>query len=149
MDCKSFTTIIFRGAFMIFNVDDRLLNENIKICDLDLSRVFIKNDKENPWFILVPRRIKAEEIIDLSSEDQTMLMEEISLVSEFLKEYYRPYKINVGSLGNIVRQLHIHVIARYEKDRAWPNAIWGSTSVEKFEENEITNIINNFLEFID
>jgi diadenosine tetraphosphate (Ap4A) HIT family hydrolase len=134
---------------MHFQVDSRLLNDGLVICDLDLSRVILKNDKENPWFLLVPKKNNASEIIDLSSEEQALLMEEVALVSEFLKEYYRPFKINIGSLGNIVRQLHIHIIARYEGDRSWPNSIWGSTVTQFFDEAELANIKSNFLEFID
>jgi diadenosine tetraphosphate (Ap4A) HIT family hydrolase len=134
---------------MHFQVDSRLLNDGLVICDLDLSRVILKNDKENPWFLLVPKKNNASEIIDLSSEEQALLMEEVALVSEFLKEYYRPFKINIGSLGNIVRQLHIHIIARFEGDRSWPNSIWGSTVTQFFDEAELANIKSNFLEFID
>lgn len=134
---------------MIFNIDPRLLEGSVKICDLDLSQVYLKNDKENPWFVLVPRRNNLVEIMDLTTEDQALLMEEIVLVSEFLKSYYRPYKINVGNLGNIVKQLHIHIIARYESDRAWPNSIWGSATTDFFEDIEIENIKNNFLDYSD
>jgi diadenosine tetraphosphate (Ap4A) HIT family hydrolase len=119
------------------------------ICDLQLSKLIIKNDKDNPWFILVPRKVAAVELIDLTHEEQTVLMEEVTLVSEFLKEYYRPYKINIGALGNIVRQLHVHVIARFENDRAWPNPIWNTAPVQLFEKNELVNIQENFKEFIN
>jgi diadenosine tetraphosphate (Ap4A) HIT family hydrolase len=88
-------------------------------------------------------------LVDLTPEMQGMLMEEISLVSEFLKEYYRPYKINVANLGNVVRQLHIHIITRFEEDRAWPNPIWNTEALLKFEDYEIENIKSNFLTFID
>ena len=78
-----------------------------------------------------------------------MLMEEVSTVSEFLKKYYRPTKINIGALGNIVRQLHVHIIARYENDQAWPQALWGTTPEVFFEQVELENIKSNFQEFIE
>jgi len=134
---------------MQFSVDQNLLNDSIELCDLELSRVILKNDKDNPWLLLVPRKNKVVEIIDLSVEDQSLLMEEIALASEFLKEYYRPYKINIGSLGNMVRQLHVHIIARYEGDRAWPNAIWNTPTTNRFDDVELANIKSNFLDFID
>lgn len=130
-------------------IDPNLLTDSFEICDLELSRVILKNDKDNPWFLLVPRKKNASEIIDLNSEEQSLLMEEIVLVSNFLKEYYRPFKINVASLGNQVRQLHVHVIARYEGDRAWPNPIWGTPVDNQFTELEISNIKSNFFDFIE
>jgi diadenosine tetraphosphate (Ap4A) HIT family hydrolase len=134
---------------MSFTVDERLLENSIVICDMELSRLVLKNDRENPWFLLIPRKSKATEIIDLNGEEQMMLMEEVALVSEFLKEFYRPYKINVANLGNVVRQLHVHIIARFEHDRAWPNPIWNTPVGNYFDEAELNNIKSNFLEFID
>lgn len=132
-----------------FTVDPELEKNAYLIADLALSKLYVKNDKENPWFVLVPRKSKASELMDLSHEEQCMLMEEVTIVSEFLKQYYRPFKINIGALGNIVRQLHIHVLARYENDRAWPQALWGTTPAETFEQFELENIKSNFQEFIE
>ncbi len=133
---------------MKFEIDPRLLEDSIKICDLELSTLILKNDKENPWFVLIPRRNRLTEIIDLNSEEQGLLMEEIALVSNFVKEYYEPFKINVANLGNVVPQLHIHIIARYESDRAFPNPIWNTQTQLKFEPNEFENVKSNFLEYM-
>lgn len=132
-----------------FAVDPVIDQNSIFIKNLGLSTVYLKNDKENPWFILVPRKAGAIELIDLNHEEQTMLMEEITIVSEFLKSHYRPHKMNVGSLGNIVTQLHIHVIARNPNDRAWPGPIWGTPTTQEFDFNEVENIKSNFSEFIE
>lgn len=132
-----------------FSVDPVIEQNSIFIRDLGLSTVYLKNDKENPWFILVPRKAGAVELIDLNHEEQTMLMEEITIVSEFLKSHYRPHKMNVGSLGNIVTQLHIHIIARNPNDRAWPGPIWGTPTTQEFDFNEVENIKSNFSEFIE
>lgn len=132
-----------------FIVDPVIDQNSIFIKNLGLSTVYLKNDKENPWFILVPRKAGAIELIDLNHEEQTMLMEEITIVSEFLKSHYRPHKMNVGSLGNIVTQLHIHVIARNPNDRAWPGPIWGTPTTQEFDFNEVENIKSNFSEFIE
>jgi diadenosine tetraphosphate (Ap4A) HIT family hydrolase len=134
---------------MKFHVEDALLEDSCFICDLTLSKLYVKNDKANPWFLLVPRRPQLVELMELSSEEQALLMEELTLVSEFLKLYYQPYKINIGTLGNIVRQLHLHVIARYQDDRAWPNPIWGSAPQLILEDVELENIKSNFLSFIN
>lgn len=133
---------------MSFMIDEKLLEDSMVVCDLDLSRLLVRNDKETPWFILVPRKRNVVEIIDLNSEEQMLLMEEIVLVSEFLKEYYRPFKINIAGLGNITRQLHIHIIARYENDRAFPNPIFQSPKTMTFEDAEMENIVSNFLDFV-
>lgn len=132
-----------------FLIDPIIEQNSIFISNLGLSTVFLKNDKENPWFILVPRKAGAVELIDLNHEEQTMLMEEITIVSEFLKSHYRPHKMNVGSLGNIVTQLHVHVIARSPTDRAWPGPIWGTPTTQEFDDNEVENIKSNFAEFLD
>lgn len=132
-----------------FYVDPVIENNSLFIKNLQLSALYMKNDKENPWFVLVPRKLNAVEIIDLSHEEQSVLMEEITIVSEFLKNYYQPYKMNIGSLGNIVKQLHIHVIARYANDRAWPGPIWGTSTTMEYDQNELENIKSNFIDFVD
>jgi len=132
-----------------FTIDPELEKNSYFITDLELSKVYIKNDKENPWFVLIPKKMHATELVDLTHEEQCILMEEITMVSEFLKNFYKPSKLNVGALGNMVRQLHIHVIARYENDRAWPQALWGTTPSQIFEEVELENIRSNFQDFIE
>ena len=132
-----------------FKVDPALEQDSFLIADMELSKLYVKNDKDNPWFVLIPRKANASEMVDLTHEEQCMLMEEVTTVSEFLKHYYRPTKINIGALGNIVRQLHIHIIARYENDQAWPQALWGTTPEVFFEQVELENIKSNFQEFIE
>lgn len=142
--------IIFKDESMKpFGVDPELEKNSFLIAELELSQLYLKNDKDNPWFILIPRKVDLIELVDLTHEEQCMLMEEVSVVSEFLKKFYRPSKINVGALGNIVRQLHLHVIARFESDRAWPHALWGTTPEYFFDDIELENIKSNFQEFIE
>ncbi len=109
---------------MNFTLDEQLINDTHFMYDLNLSRLLLMNDRELPWFILVPRRPRVEEIIKLNDEDAALLMEEIREVSRFLDHFAKPYKINVASLGNVVRQLHVHVIGRKQNDRAFPKPIW-------------------------
>ena len=130
-------------------MDPALEQDSFLIADMELSKLYVKNDKDNPWFVLIPRKANASELVDLTHEEQCMLMEEVTTVSEFLKHYYRPTKINIGALGNIVRKLHIHIIARYENDQAWPQALWGTTPEVFFEQVELENIKSNFQEFIE
>ena len=131
-----------------FLIDEALLVDSYYICDLALSKLYLKNDKENPWFVLIPRKANLVELMELGGEEQSLLMEEVTVVSEFLKLYYQPYKINVGSLGNIVRQLHVHVIARFQDDRSWPNPLWGVPPRDVLDKVELENIKSNFVDFI-
>ncbi len=83
------------------------------------------NDARYPWLILVPERADLAEIIDLEEADRAELMREIAAVSQVLKQMFNPDKLNVGALGNRVRQLHVHVLARFVSDQAWPGPVWG------------------------
>lgn len=110
---------------MSFLLDPRLDADTIPLGRLALSRVLLMNDARYPWLILVPERDGLAEIIDLPEADRVVLMGEISAASEVLKTLYGPDKLNVGALGNRVRQLHVHVLARFQSDEAWPGPVWG------------------------
>jgi diadenosine tetraphosphate (Ap4A) HIT family hydrolase len=103
----------------------QLAKDTVTVCDLALSRLLAMNDGEFPWLILVPRRTGASDIIDLGNE-QIQLMEELSWVSRALKDETRCDKLNVGAIGNVVPQLHVHVVARRKDDPLWPKPIWGA-----------------------
>jgi diadenosine tetraphosphate (Ap4A) HIT family hydrolase len=102
----------------------QLAKDTVTACDLALSRVLAMNDAEFPWLILVPRRTGVSDMIDLGDE-QAILMEELSLISHVLKEETKCDKLNVAAIGNVVPQLHIHVVARRKDDPLWPKPIWG------------------------
>jgi diadenosine tetraphosphate (Ap4A) HIT family hydrolase len=108
-----------------FQLDDRLARDALMIGDWPLTRVLLMNDARWPWLILVPRREGLVELIDLERADQAQSMDEASRASRFLKSHARADKINVGALGNIVRQLHLHIVARVVGDPAWPAPVWG------------------------
>jgi diadenosine tetraphosphate (Ap4A) HIT family hydrolase len=97
----------------------------ITLGDLPLSRVLLAKDASYPWLLLVPRRAKAREIIDLDGTDQALLMEEVAAASRALKAVTTCDKLNVAAIGNLVPQLHVHVIARRHTDAAWPRPVWG------------------------
>lgn len=92
------------------------------------------NNKMFPWLLLIPKRAGASEWIDLSREDQHQLSDEIAIVSHLFQALVTPDKLNIAALGNQVSQLHVHLIARYKGDKAWPNPVWGSESIEYSEE---------------
>ena len=117
-----------------FAIDRRLSADALHVTNLPLCNVRLMNNKHFPWVILVPRVVDVSEWIDLSREDQHQLSDEIAVVSHILKALTTPDKLNVAALGNQVLQLHVHVIARYKNDTAWPNPVWGSASEEYAEE---------------
>ncbi len=108
----------------MFQLDERLNSSGFILGDWTLSTVILKNDRNYPWFLLVPRIIDVEELYQLNSEEQLLLMKEIKQLSLIIKDNFQPKKINVASLGNSVRQLHIHCVARSENDPLWPQGIW-------------------------
>ncbi len=110
---------------MTMTVDSRIVSSTCFVAELPLCNLYLQNESRFPWLVLVPRRENVSELIDLSIDDQQELTREIAMVSQLMKAKYSPDKLNVANLGNIVKQLHVHVIARYETDGAWPGPVWG------------------------
>jgi diadenosine tetraphosphate (Ap4A) HIT family hydrolase len=108
-----------------FTLDPRLTADTLAVGDLPLSSVLLLNDARFPWLVLVPRRDGTTELTDLSEEDAAKLMGEIRLAARVLLELAKPDKLNVAALGNLVPQLHVHVVARFRSDPAWPGPVWG------------------------
>ena len=120
-----------------FVLDDRLANDSISITMTGLCDLRLMKDRRWPWLVLVPRRPGISEIFELTPLDQTLLTFETDLVASSLKSITGATKINIGALGNIVRQLHVHVIARSEGDANWPGPVWGFGKAEPYEEEEL------------
>jgi diadenosine tetraphosphate (Ap4A) HIT family hydrolase len=131
---------------LTFALDPRLAADTIEIGDLGLSRVLLMNDARYLWLILAPRRDNLSELVDLDGPDRAVLMEEIAAVSRPLIRSPGVDKINVGALGNIVRQLHIHVVARRFNDAAWPGPVWGAGSAQRYEAEAALKIAQTFRE---
>ncbi|MGB0681567.1 MAG: HIT domain-containing protein [Magnetovibrionaceae bacterium] len=110
---------------MSFTLDPQLEKDTDPVIDLSLCRVLLAKDKRWPWLILVPMREGLVDVVDLEGGPRKQLSDEIDRASLTLKALYGPYKLNVASLGNMVRQLHVHVIARNQGDEGWPGPIWG------------------------
>ena len=109
-----------------WSLHSRLKEDTIDIGDLPLSKVLVINDATYPWLLLVPRRPGADEIVDLTEVEQAQLTTEIARVSRALKDVTGCDKLNVAALGNMVPQLHVHIIARRKSDPAWPRPVWGA-----------------------
>lgn len=121
-----------------FVLDPRLANDTATICDWALSRVLLMNDRRFQWLVLVPRRVGAVEAFDLNESEQTFMWREVTLAARLLKDATLCRKINIGALGNIVSQLHVHVVARDEGDAAWPGAVWGKGVAERYGQASLT-----------
>lgn len=125
----------------MFELDSRLHNDTFFVCDLTLCRVLLMNDKQFPWLILVPMRNNLAEIIDLPEHEQQILLKESAKVSKVLQQVFAPFKLNVGALGNVVRQLHVHHVARFENDVAWPKPVWGNQAPVAYDDAEASAIL--------
>jgi diadenosine tetraphosphate (Ap4A) HIT family hydrolase len=112
-----------------FALDPRLAADTVAVAALPLCAVRLMNDRRYPWILLVPQRPDVREIIDLDGADRSRLMDEIALASTALRDLFQPAKLNVAALGNVVPQLHVHVVARFTDDDAWPQPIWGTPAV--------------------
>ncbi len=109
-----------------FVLDPRLAADTVAVTSLPLCEVLLMNDARYPWLILVPRRAGLVEITDLGAGEQTRLWQEVNRASAALRAVAPCDKLNLGALGNIVRQLHVHLVARREGDAAWPGPVWGN-----------------------
>ena len=112
-------------ALSDFDLHPQLAADTIEAARWDCCRVLLMNDAAYPWLILVPQRPGLRELHKLSADDLALATAEIVRASRALEELFQPEKINVAALGNMVPQLHIHVIARFEDDPAWPKPVWG------------------------
>ena len=109
---------------MPFKIDKKFLKSSHHITELKLCTIRLHDNNKFPWIILIPKRNKIIDISDLNSRDQILLMKEIVYVSKIMKKLFKTSKLNVEKIGNIVPQLHIHVIARTKKDISWPLSVW-------------------------
>jgi len=108
-----------------FALHPRLAADTVAVATLGLSELRLMNDDRYPWLILVPRRADIREFIDLDAADQALLFDEIRRCGELLKAAHAPTRINIAMIGNMVPQLHAHVVARFDHDEAWPRPVWG------------------------
>ncbi|MEC9470677.1 MAG: HIT family protein [Pseudomonadota bacterium] len=124
-----------------FALNARLEGDSYFVSDLTLCTVRLLKDANYPWLLLIPRQSDLVEIIDLEEADQMQLMREIALASRVLREVTDCEKLNVGALGNQVSQLHVHVIARYRDDPAWPGPVWGAVSAQEYSHDRVETLI--------
>ena len=109
---------------MPFKIDKKFLKSSYHIKELKLCSIRLHDNSKFPWVILIPKRNKITDMSDLNSKDQILLMKEIVHVSKIMKKLFKTSKLNIEKIGNMVSQLHIHVIARSKKDSSWPLSVW-------------------------
>lgn len=122
---------------MAFQLHPQLEKDAITLGRLTLCRVLLMNDNQFPWLILAPEIDDLTEIYQLDPAQRATLMEESCLIAETLTKLYRPDKLNIAAIGNLVPQLHIHHIARYRHDKAWPAPVWGKFPAIPYSETEL------------
>ncbi len=112
----------------VFKLAAEFERDSVWLADWPLCQLRVQNDMNYPWFILIPRRSHMVEIIDLTEDEQSQLWRESAHLSVFLKAQFQAKKLNIAALGNMVPQLHLHHIVRYETDSAWPAPVWGKAA---------------------
>jgi diadenosine tetraphosphate (Ap4A) HIT family hydrolase len=132
----------------MFELHTQLAKDCAPVGDLELSQVLLLNDAQYPWLILVPRRADVTEIFQLSALDQRRLLEEISDVAAAMAGHFGADKMNVAALGNVVPQLHVHVIARHRGDAAWPRPVWGAQPPQPYADAALRERVAELAELL-
>ncbi len=135
-----------------FKLDERLANDCIRLGCLywtnkkdesfsKASLLLLMNNADIPWFVIVPLGVSAIDIDELDGKHQVQILKEINALSTFLKKHYKVDKINFASIGNIVKQMHFHLVARNKQDPCWPNVVWGSMAATTYSQQQINALI--------
>ncbi len=130
---------------MAFKVNQKLLKSSHHVAELKLSSLRLNDNSKFPWIILIPKRKNVNDMTDLNSKDQILLMKEIVYVSKIMKKVFKTSKINTEKIGNLVSQLHIHIIARSKKDSSWPLSVW-VVKGKKYSKSALVKILEKVKE---
>ena len=132
-----------------WHLHPQLADDTVPVMELRLCEVRLMDDANHPWLVLVPRVAGAEEWIDLDGAAQRQLLAEVNLAGRLLRSLAPVHKLNVGALGNIVRQLHVHVVARSEGDAAWPGPVWGSGARQPYVAGHRDALVSSLRQNLD
>lgn len=132
-----------------FSLDARLEADSAHVLWLGLCELRLMDDRRWPWLLLIPQRPGAVEIHDLTPLDQAMLTFEVNLVAQALKQSTGCLKINTAALGNVVRQLHVHVVARSEGDAGWPGPVWSQGGREPYRREDLHHAVDRMRRALD
>lgn len=133
---------------MTITLDSRLANDTYRLGAFAGSELLLMNNALFPWFVIVPDTTETE-FYSLNRETQMALLEQINCVSQFITGNFRVDKLNIGAIGNIVSQMHIHVVGRRHDDPCWPHVVWGCKHSLAYQTNELTEIINKLKQLTD
>lgn len=120
-----------------FQLHPKLAADTIELGSLTVCRVLLMNESQYPWVILVPERNDISELYELNEQDLAIVQAESIMVSKLMMQHFKGDKLNTGALGNIVPQLHLHHIVRFENDAVWPNPVWGNIEGEPYQQLEL------------
>lgn len=129
-----------------WHLHPQLAEDTVPIIELALSEVRLMDDANHPWLVLVPRVADVTELIDLDAAQRTQLTAEIDATSRALMALFKPDKLNIAALGNMVPQLHVHVIARFLNDIAWPRPVWGVANARPYAPEQLVERVNSLTE---
>lgn len=125
----------------MFTLHDQLRRDTLPVCRMKLCLVQLMNDAQYPWLVLIPAVENITEIHELNEKQRKLLINEIAQTQRVLQHCFEPHKLNVGALGNMVPQLHVHVVARFREDPAWPGPIWGKLPPRPYEDTALRSTI--------
>ena len=128
---------------MVFKINKKFNNSSYHITDLKLCSIRLHDNIRFPWVILIPKRKHITDISELNSKDQILLIKEIVKVSKIMKKLFKTNKLNVEKIGNIVPQLHVHIIARTKKDKTWPLSVW-VVKGKNYSKKDLSNVLDRF-----
>ena len=131
----------------MFELDARLVNDTFEVCEYLDCKILVMNNSTVPWFIIVPFTAKTE-WYELDDSVQYNINKITNKLSKFLKDEYKADKLNVATIGNVVKQMHIHVVGRFESDPAWPAPVWGNLEARVYSDkmkSELIDLVSNFL----
>lgn len=131
----------------MFILDEKLQKDSFFIGNLELCSVLLMNDSNYPWLILVPQKSNLTEIFDLSFDEQIQLLKEINFITEILRMEYPYHKFNIANLGNIVSQLHIHIIVRQKNDATFPKPVWGNAEPVFYSEQNLKMVLEKLKKY--
>tara|TARA_R110000868_G_scaffold144960_5_gene364579 strand:+ start:13589 stop:13990 length:402 start_codon:yes stop_codon:yes gene_type:complete len=125
----------------MFTLDAQLAKDSSLITELELCQLRLINDAHYPWVLLIPQRENIVELLNLSVAEQQQWLIELNHVSQTLRDIYQPDKLNIAALGNVVKQFHTHIIARYQTDACWPKPVWGQVQATPYTDEQRNTII--------
>ena len=134
---------------MSFALDSRLINSSLQIAAIDAFQIRLVNDKRYIWLLIIPEISDITELDDLDPKTQTALFQIASQLSSSVKSYFQADKMNIATIGNIVSQFHLHIVARKQTDATWPEPIWGKGTAEPYSDEEVSVMMAQMRKLID